>query len=559
MLLSLDIKNFAIVSELTIDWHQGMSAITGETGAGKSIAIDALSLCLGERAEPGAVRAGCDKAELSAIFSVAKLPKAQQWLRDHGLLAELAEECLMRRVLMDNGRTRCYINGSPVPVAQLKELGQLLVSIHGQHAHLMLLKADYQRNLLDDFACNISARQQLKEVYSQWQKHQCEYHELLELQKQRVAKQQLLQYQVEELDEFAADNTEFAELEQEHHRLSHGQDVVIGCQQQLAALVDADEHSLLPALKSVTHQLRDLCRIDNRLSAISDCVHEAIIQLEESTRDLRQFTDSYDIDPERLQEVDNRMRGYFSLARKHHVAPDQLATLHQQLADELAAIGKDDRRLAELSELIAQAKQQYLAQARVLSAVRVEAASQLQQAIIGNLSQLGMQSTRFEIAVNFNEQMLLSPSGLDCVEFLVSTNPGQPLAALAKVASGGELSRIGLAIQVITADKVATPTLIFDEVDVGISGPTAHKVGKLLRQLGVATQVLCVTHLPQVASQAHNQYFVEKRISKDQTFTNMQLLDEEGRILEISRLLGGDSLGEATMANARELLAQTSF
>ena len=556
MLCHLHISNFAIVRALEIDWASGMSTITGETGAGKSIAIDALALCLGERADAAVVRPGADKADIVATFDISALPAARDFLQQQDLL--MGNECIVRRVVSNEGRSRGYINGVQVPAQQLKQLGQYLLSIHGQHAHQLLLKADYQRQLLDAYVANSELLQQCRQSYRYWQQLQQEHQALQHSQQQRDAQRQLLEYQVAELDQFAPQADEFSELEAEHSRLTHGNTLLSQSQQCLQQLYDDDEQSIYRALSQVTYQLEQLQALDPALAGVQQMLSEALLQTEEASRELRRYADKVELDPERLAEVDERLAQWLNLARKHQIANEQLAERHQQLAADLAELTGSEQRLTELELAIQQASRQYQQAAAVLTAARQQAASELSELISKNMHELSMANARFAINVSTLPLEQASANGLDLISFEVSTNPGQPLQALSKVASGGELSRISLAVQVILADKVTTPTLIFDEVDVGISGPVAAGVGRLLRQLGQSTQIICVTHLPQVASQGHQQMFVEKYTDGIATETRMRQLNDDERIQEIARLLAGENISANALANARELLCTPS-
>ena len=552
MLCHLHISNFAIVRALEIDWAGGMSTITGETGAGKSIAIDALALCLGERADAAVVRPGADKADIVATFDISALPAARDFLQQQDLL--MGNECIVRRVVSNEGRSRGYINGVQVPAQQLKQLGQYLLSIHGQHAHQLLLKADYQRQLLDAYVANSELQQQCRQSYRYWQQLQQEHQALQHSQQQRDAQRQLLEYQVAELDQFAPQADEFSGLEAEHSRLTHGNTLLSQSQQCLQQLYDDDEQSIYRALSQVSYQLEQLQALDPALAGVQQMLSDALLQTEEASRELRRYADKVELDPERLAEVDERLAQWLNLARKHQIANEQLAERHQQLAAELAELTGSEQRLTELELAIQQASRQYQQAAAALTAARQQAASELSELISKNMHELSMANARFAITVSTLPLEQASTNGLDLISFEVSTNPGQPLQALSKVASGGELSRISLAVQVILADKVTTPTLIFDEVDVGISGPVAAGVGRLLRQLGQSTQIICVTHLPQVASQGHQQLFVEKYTDGIATETRMRQLSDDERIQEIARLLAGENISANALANARELL-----
>ncbi|KZN46040.1 DNA repair protein RecN [Pseudoalteromonas luteoviolacea] len=557
MLTSLQIKNFAIVSELNIDWRTGMTAITGETGAGKSIAIDALSLCLGERADANAIRPQSSKAEISAQFDIRSLTQAQKFLS--GLLLDDDEQnCILRRVITRNGRSKSFINGSSVTAAQLKELGQMLIAIHGQHAHQLLLKPEHQLGLLDAYAGHHNLLNAVKAQYNHYQKLQKEHTHLIKQQQAQAAKKQLLEYQVEELDEFALQEGEYEQIEAEHNRLSHSQTLVESCQRELMNLYEQDDQTVLGQLQHSVQTFSELSNLDKSLEGISMMLNEATVQLEEACREIRSYGESVEQDPLRLQEIEERITQAMALSRKHQIQPDQLAAHHTALKLELDGICSDNARIDHLEHEIAEALHAYHISANQLSESRALSADKLNTLITESMHELSMENGRFAIELVKENGRRPNELGMDSIDFLVSTNPGQPMQPLAKVASGGELSRISLAIQVIIANKVTTPTLIFDEVDVGISGPTASQVGKQLRLLGGSTQVICVTHLPQVACSGHQQFFVKKDVDNAQTYTSMVPLDENKRIDEIARLLGGDSVSETTRASAKELLTNSS-
>lgn len=552
MLTQLTISNFAIVRELAIDFRHGMTAITGETGAGKSIAIDALNLCLGGRADVSMVRPGTQRADICAGFQIRPGSSAYLWLEENHL--ENGNDCLIRRVVGSDGRSRGFINGVTVPVAQLRELGQLLIQVHGQHAHQLLLKNEHQRSLLDAYANNQQLLGEMSKYYQQWrhsrrmlEQHQQQLHE-------RAAQNELLQYQLKELDTFAPKMGEYELIEEEHKRLANGGQILTSCQQALQLISDSDDTNLVSLLSSARHMLTELSQMDNKLNSALSMLEDAAIQISEACDELRHYSDSLDIDPGRLDELEQRLSRQINLARKHQISPEELPDLHQKLLLEQEKVAQQnsdqDQWLAIVNEhhLIAQETAQRLHESRT------KAAQEMEALITHSIQDLSMPHGQFCIEVSFTPEQLTT-EGSNNINFRVSTNPGQPLHSLTKVASGGELSRIALAIQLITAQKMETPALIFDEVDVGISGPTAAMVGQLLRQLGESTQVMCVTHLPQVAGCGHNHFFVSKITDGQETETNMLLLDKRERLQELARLLGGSEITRHTLANAKELLA----
>jgi len=551
MLCQLSINNFAIVRFLELDFKPGMTSITGETGAGKSIAIDALGLCLGNRADANTLRPGATKAEFSARFSLCDVPLAKRWLEDNDL--ELGDECILRRTIGSDGRSRAYINGNPVPLAQIKNLGQLLIGIHGQHAHHAMLKSEHQLTLLDSYA---NHRLLLESVSSSFQRCKLIEKELKTLQQsqhERIARKQLLQYQVEELNEFDLSDGEFEQIEAEHKKLANGTALIEACRNELFILQDNDQGSVESLINAGIGQAQELENYDPQLNSVVNMLNEALIQVQESSSELERYLDGLELDPEHFSYLEQRLSKVMLLSRKHQVAPNELYAHHQALVNELASLDSDEEALTSLQEQVDASRVSFIAHAKKLSLSRIRYAKELDKKVTQSIHELSMPKGKFCISVNFNESHL-SPNGCDSIEFLVTTNPGQPLQPISKVASGGELSRISLGIQVITAKKVSTPTLIFDEVDVGISGPTAAVVGKMLRSLGESTQVLCVTHLPQVAGKGHQHMFVNKLSRAGKTETSMVPLDKTQRIEELARLLGGDVITSNTLANAKELL-----
>ncbi|MGY6028242.1 DNA repair protein RecN [Phytobacter sp. AG2a] len=552
MLAQLTISNFAIVRELEIDFLNGMTAITGETGAGKSIAIDALGLCLGGRAEADMVRTGAARADLCARFALKDTPAAQRWLEANQL--EDGRECLLRRVISSDGRSRGFINGTAVPLSQLRELGQLLIQIHGQHAHQLLVKSEHQKALLDGYAGEYALTLQMTEHYRLWHQSCRELAQHQQLSQERAARAELLQYQLKELNEFNPQAGEFEQIDEEYKRLANSGQLLSTSQHALNLLADGEDANLQSQLYTARQMVTELTGMDTSLSDVLTMLEEAAIQISEASDELRHYCDRLDLDPNRLYELEQRISRQISLARKHHVSPEALPQFHQSLLDEQQQLDDQADSQETLKLAVEKHHQQALESARMLHTQRTAYAQELGQLITESMHMLSMPHGVFAIDVSFDEHHLTA-DGADRIEFRVTTNPGQPLQAISKVASGGELSRIALAIQVITARKMETPALIFDEVDVGISGPTAAVVGKLLRQLGESTQVMCVTHLPQVAGCGHHHFYVSKETDGAMTETHMQPLDKRARLQELARLLGGSEVTKNTLANAKELLA----
>lgn len=554
MLTHIKISNFAIVEALDLDIAGKLTVITGETGAGKSIMIDALGLALGNRADSGSIRHGAERAEILATFDIQKIPAARAWLQERDLLAE--HECILRRIITSDGRSRAYINGTPSPVQALKELGEMLVSIHGQHEHQSLLKKDTHRELLDEFAGLQPLARSVAERYRTWQQKQNDYLHFRDHAKELQDRADLLRFQLTELSELKPLEGELAELEQEHKRLSNVDGLISQGQQTLSGLAD-DDNSLLDQTQAVLHLLQDMLHEDSSLKDVTDLVESARIQLDEAASSLRHYLEHLEINPERYQEVDRRLSSYIHLARKHREDPHQLFQLWQTLEAELEAIDGGDEKLLQLEKAANAARDAYLAEAGKLSKARTQDARKLSKLITTKVQPLGMPGAEFTVELQPLAEGQCSAHGLEQVEFIVRTNPGQPAKPLHKVASGGELSRISLAIQVACAAKSNVATLVFDEVDVGIGGAVAQIVGKLLRELGQHNQVLCVTHLPQVAAQGHIHLHVNKQTRRNQTHTGISRLSADETITEIARMLGGLKITDQTLAHARELIADS--
>ena len=554
MLTQLSVNNFAIVRHLVLDLEQGMSVITGETGAGKSIAIDALGLCLGYRSESSMIRHGADKADISATFFMQPNSPAYQWLAERELLdEENPQECILRRMINLEGRSKAFVNNHPIPASQLRELGQYLIHLNGQHAPQLLLKNEYQLELIDNYANLHADLAEMQQSYQYWRKQyqlRKNYHQQCA---ENEARKQLLQYQVEELDEFAIKENEFEEMEEMHARLSNAESLTELSQSVLEVLSDNNVNADSLIYQAI-RDLEDLVEVDTRYQSALDMLNEALIQVQEASSEVRNLADHIEQDPEMLKELDERIAKTISLSRKHHVLPNQLWQHHAKLQQELQELLDHSQNEQALIEQERAVHQQCVQLAEQISVKRKQAGEKLAEQVTQQIKQLSMENGEFFVDVKF-EPKKLSPQGADFVEFNLRSNLGQLMQPLAKIASGGELSRISLAVQVLTANKLSTPTIIFDEVDVGISGSAATTVGKLLRQLGKKCQVLCVTHLPQVASYGHHHFNVQKYVENNQTETQMTHLKEEEKISALARLLGGSKITEAVLANAKEMLA----
>jgi DNA repair protein RecN (Recombination protein N) len=552
MLVHLSVHNYAIVEHLDLELDRGMSVITGETGAGKSIMLDALGLTLGDRADSGVVRPGAEKADILATFDLVDIPEAQSWLKERDL--DNDGPCILRRVITAEGRSRAYINGTPCPQGDLKALGELLIDIHSQHEHQSLLKTDTHRRLLDEYAGATDLARQVQLAAQRWRQTRQELDRLSNSGDEQRARHQLLSYQLEELESLSLGENELEQLEQDHKTLTNAESLLSICRQVVEQCSENDSGNVLNALTASLHRLGSVNDSPNALNEATNLLSSAQIQVEEAVGELNRFLDHFDADPARLQQLEERLDAIYTLARKHRIQPTEVATLQQKLLDEIETLNANDEAIERLENELASFARHYKEKARELSDLRHSAAPQLATAVEHEIQRLGMPGGRFSIDLKANPDKELLPNGLEQVELLVSANPGQPLKALAKVASGGELSRISLAIQVITAQTSRVPTLVFDEVDVGIGGPTAEIVGQLLRRLGDRGQVMTVTHLPQVAAQGHQHLFVHKVRDSEATRTAVSKLSKTERIEEVARMLGGIDLTKESLAHAKKMV-----
>ncbi|MDE3979488.1 DNA repair protein RecN [Glaesserella parasuis] len=553
MLTQLTINNFAIVRHLTLELNEGMSVITGETGAGKSIGIDALGLCLGYRSESSMIRNGADKADISATFSMQPTSPAYLWLKEHELLDEdNPQECILRRMIHQEGRSEAFVNNHPIPVSQLRELGQYLIHLNGQHAPQLLLKSEYQLEVVDNYANLHPLLAEMATQYHSWRKLHKQVKNFHQQCQENEARKQLLQYQVEELDEFAIKEGEFEQLEEDHARLANSEQLTELSQSVLNLLSD-DNANVDTMLYRAIRDLEELVEVDSQYQSALEMLNEALIQVQEASSEINHLANKIEQDPELLNELDQRISQTMQLARKHHITPDKLWQKHLGLKQELQTLLDFAENEEQLIADEQQAYQQCVELAEKIYHKRVDAGQKLSAQVTKQIKQLAMENGEFFIDIQHNLDKL-SANGADFVEFNLRSNLGQNAQPLAKIASGGELSRISLAVQVLTANKLSTPTIIFDEVDVGISGPTATVVGRLLRQLGKKCQVLCVTHLPQVASHGNHHFNVQKQVENNQTETKMSLLTPKERVKALARLLGGEKITDAVLANAQEML-----
>jgi DNA repair protein RecN (Recombination protein N) len=554
MLTHLNIQNFTLVDQLDLDIKPGMTVITGETGAGKSIVLDALALTLGDRAEADRVRTGASRADITATFDTSAIPSAQEWLLNMDLQQpDNPQECLLRRLINNEGKSKSYINGQPVTLQQLRILGEMLIDIHSQHEHQSLLIKDTHRRLIDEFAGQTDLAKQVRLAFREWQSRLEHFIHLRDNAADVSARFQLLSYQFNELEQLGLQPGEQAKLEAEQRSLANAEEILHGSQ-QLAAFCGDDEQGLSVNLHRALHILRNLPEKSAALQTAEELLTSAQIQVEEAQHEIDRHIDSFNLDPARLAVVEDRLSAIYDLARKHRIQPEELPAFIEKLSAELEQLQGGDGKLDQLAQQVAQAEKAYRQLAEQLSAKRSKAGTSLAKQVNEQLKLLAMTNANLSVSLlPLTDKP--GPNGLEDVEFLISTNPGQAPRPLAKIASGGELSRISLAIQVITAKTSATPTLVFDEVDVGIGGATGDVVGQLLRQLGARGQVICVTHLAQVASKGHQHLQVVKTSSKKSAESTLVELAGESKVEEIARMLGGLKITDQSLAHAREMLA----
>jgi DNA repair protein RecN (Recombination protein N) len=553
MLTQIDIANLATIQKLHLELFAGTTVITGETGAGKSILIDAIELALGSRATGDMVRAGQDKADISITFDIHQLPDVKAWLQNHDLLDE-SNECIIRRTVQKDGRSKSYINSTPSTLQLLRELSDLLINIHGQHEHQALFKPDTQREMLDKYAGHQDAVTHVSKLSQEWHSITNILEGLRKANHERSSRSDFLRFQLRELEELQLSADEFQALDLEHKQLANSGELLNNLNLALNVLAEQENHNALSLLNQSLDALESVQSFDPKIQAWVENMRGAIIQLSDTESELHHYLDNIDLDPERLKWIEERIRTLFDMARKHKVKPEELYALQQRITSELAALDTSDERLLLLEQQRQAIEVNYQTAAKKLSNSRAKFAKKLTKEITEIIHELSLPHGKFHIYFATDELPLFSAHGLEKILFQITTNIGQPLQTLAKVASGGELSRISLAIHMATAEQHTIPSLIFDEVDVGISGGTAEIVGKLLRRLGTTHQLLCITHLPQVAAQGQQHFLVEKRHEKEATFTHIHTLSAEEKINELARMLGGVEITKKTIEHAREML-----
>lgn len=561
MLTHLAIRNYAIAEQLDIDFAAGMTAITGETGAGKSIILGALGLALGDRADRDVVRTGSERADICAEFDISKLAQARQWMSDNELQSgDDPALCLLRRSVGADGRSRAWINNTPVTLQALSGLGELLMDIHSQHEHHSLLKKSTHQGLLDNFGGYQDDVSKLRNLSDQWKQVHRNLSELKAQASDQNAQHELARYQLNELEDLALGTDELDLLDKELDQLSNAETRLASLRALIELCRDDDEINITQSLQHALALLRQ-GGTDKQLSGIEELLNTALIQVEEAADELNRQLDQIEINPARLEDVNARLAAIHQLARKHKVRPEDLHALKNSLLNQLDAVEQSSEQIERLTEDEARLRQAWLDSAKHISQQRLKAAAALAAAVNDQLKALGMADARLHIDLQTTQSDKPQIHGLELVEFLISTNPGQPAKSLSRIASGGELSRISLAVQVITAMTSDTPCMVFDEVDVGIGGGVARTVGKLLKQLGTRSQVLCVTHQALVASLANNHLLVSKRSKDNRSQTQIETLDDPARLEEIARMLGGEADGSGlsaeSLAHAKELATST--
>jgi len=554
MLTQIRVRNYAVIDEIELELGPGMTVLSGETGAGKSILVDALGLVLGDRADASAVRAGAERAEITAIFELTDVPTARDWLAERDL--DDGNECVLRRIIGREGRSRAYVNGSPAPLQTLRQLGEHLVEIHGQHEHQTLTHRSVQREILDIHGKLGPALTRLSQAYDDWRALDERLTTLRDERAHREERIDLIRYQLRELESLALDDGEAEALDQEHARLANTGRLAEGSNEALELIYDDENGSAQQRIGRARETLARLAETDPALAPLARQLEEAEIQVNDAAEELRRYQTGLEADPARLEFVDGRIGSIRELARKHQIAPAELPGRLIALRDELSSIENAAQALDTLATELEAAAGEYRSLALDLGRARTAAAGSLGDAIAAMMRQLGMPGGHFEVRVSTDEDGDFTRHGLDRIEFAVTTNPGQPAAALARVASGGELSRIALAVQVVATGGGGPPCLVFDEIDSGVGGGVAEIVGRRLRELGEARQVLCVTHLPQVASQGHGHVRVAKLTDGKTTRTTLTPLNEDETVEELARMLGGVEITATSRDHAREMLGR---
>ncbi len=562
MLKHLYIRNFAIIDELELDFNTGLTALTGETGAGKSILLGALNLVLGDRADNDSVKQGSEFAEIVAEFDIQHLDNVSSWLVSQELNAD--DECILRRRISKDGRSRAYVNSTPVNLQTIRELAEMLIDIHGQHEHQSMMKSNVQRQLLDDYAKHVPLLESVSNLYVELKLIEDQLHHLQQSSNEQNSRLDLLRFQTQELETLELEEDEYQELDRQHRRMANAEKLHSTVGQAIDRLSQDENSNVQSAISHIINSLSEISDLDAKLLPASEMLNEALVQIDESVSLLQNYNDNIDTDSSSLARTEQRIQNIIDLSRKHRVEPDKLYALHEQLQQELKDIDHVDERLDELSAQQKELEKQYNKASDKLSASRKKASTTLNNKITQSMQKLGMSGGKFEISIT-PVTGKRTAYGLDSIDFTVTANAGQACRPIARVASGGELARISLAIQMIIANSSKIPSLIFDEVDSGVGGGIAEIVGQHLRALAninknniktPGNQVICITHLPQVASQAHNHLRVEKQTQKKQTTSQVVTLSPEQRRQEIARMLSGVEITEQSLAHADEMISR---
>jgi DNA repair protein RecN (Recombination protein N) len=554
MLNQIHIRDLATIEELHLNLHENCTMITGETGAGKSIFIEAIELALGARAAANMIRPDKERADISLGFDITHFTKVIDWLKQYDLYQD-TNECIVRRVITNDGRSRSYINGLPSTLQLVRELGELLFHLHGQYEQQVLFKADNQREIIDRYAEQLPLANEVKQLADEWKAITQQIKKLREKSAEREERCDYLRFQLDELSALQLKAGEWDTLETEHHKLTRSDDLLHNLQHALTLLADDDNHNVLSALNELRKSLESIQSVDKKATGWLATLNSTLIQLGDLEVELRDYLESTEIDPARLQYIEQLVTQMFDLARKHKIKPDELLGMENKLKTEFDTLNSSDETLEILTKKQQTLAEKYAHVAATLSKNRALFATTFAKKITESIRHLSLPHAEFSVALEKNHDDNLSPHGLEKIIFLIKTNPDQSPQPLAKVVSGGELSRLSLAVHLALAHQTSTPTLIFDEVDTGVGGATAEKIGKLLRQLGETYQVFCVTHLPQVAAMGHHHLLVEKYFIEKKTHTRLRLLDTGDKTNEIARMLGGEKITQKTLEHAEEMLA----
>ena len=552
MLSLITVRNYAVIDEVEVEFDAGLSVLTGETGAGKSILVDALGLALGDRADAGAVRKGCTQAQIGVQFECPRDHPALDWLTERGL--DRDRTCLLRRVVSARGRSRAFVNNQPATLQDLRSVGSRLVNIHGQGAHQALLHAPAQRGIVDHHGGHVQITSQVAAAFSDWKTCEKAYETRRQQGADRASELELLRFQVRELEDLDYREGELEALQEERGRLANVDRLSNSIESALSGLYERDHGSAQQVIAQALRELSDASALDPSLGDAADLLAEAEIQVQEAVRGLAGYRDRLEPDPKRLDWVESRLATIRSLALRHHVEEAELGDLLDTLRSRIDALGNAAESLEAARQRARQARDTYFGTAKELSAARLECAASLSEAVEAQMAVLGLPNGRFRAEIGKKPQDRADATGLDLIEFQVSLNPGQEFGSLSRVASGGELSRISLALEVVAAGATSILTLVFDEVDAGIGGGVAEIVGRRLADIAARRQVLCVTHLAQVASQGRQHYRVRKSAQTESTRTGVQSLSRDERIEELARMLGGVEITARTRAHAEEMI-----